>query len=159
MANPTPRKDDASMYTWTQPEGREMQHKNPEPPKISEAVATISTDSFWSLPQKPCVRQSLMAGIGAGAAIVGITVVARGKLRKALNVGVYSGVGITWASYEFCQYQKRQEATNMKRAVEVVREAKIQKEVAEQDARNAAAAAEAAARLEQTSKRPWYKFW
>jgi cytochrome c oxidase assembly protein subunit 20 len=82
-----------------------------------------------------------------------------GKLRKALNVGVYSGVGITWASYEFCQYQKRQEATNMKRAVEVVREAKIQKEVAEQDARNAAAAAEAAARLEQTSKRPWYKFW
>lgn len=77
MATPPNRKDDTTVYSWTQPDA-EIKHTNPEPPKIADAVATISTDSFLSLPQKPCVRQSLMTGIGAGAAIVGVAVVARG---------------------------------------------------------------------------------
>ena len=81
MATPPNRKDDASMYTWTQP-GAEIKHVNPEPPKVSEAVASISPDSFWGLTQKPCVRQSLLTGIGAGAAIVGLSVVVRGQFQE-----------------------------------------------------------------------------
>jgi hypothetical protein len=46
----------------------------------------------------------------------------------------------------------------MKRAVEVVREAKVKKEM--EDAQlQAQKAAEAAKGLEQNAKRSWYKFW
>ncbi|KAK0384495.1 hypothetical protein NLU13_8581 [Sarocladium strictum] len=160
MASPPPRKDDASMYSWTQSDSTPvMQHKNPEPPKISDAVASINKDSFWSLPQKPCVRQSLMTGIGAGAAIIGVAMVARGRLRKAINTGVYSGVGITWASYEYCQYQKRQEAANMKRAVEVVREAREKKEAEAAQAQLQAQKAASATPPEPKPTRSWYRFW
>ncbi|KAH8174932.1 hypothetical protein LIA77_06351 [Sarocladium implicatum] len=157
MAPPQDRKDDASMYTWTQPNA-EIQHTNPQPPKISDAVSTINTDSFWTLPQKPCVRQSLLTGIGAGAAIVGLTVVVRGGLRKALNVGVFSGITITGGSYENCRYQKRMEAANMKRAVDVVREAKLQKE-AQEEAAAKTVAVPAPAPAEEKNKRSWYRFW
>lgn len=85
-----------------------------------------------------------------------IAILCAGKLRKALNYGVYSGVGITWASYEFCQYRKRQDAANMKRAVEVVKEAKIQKEAQAAEIEAHKAIAEP---LAQQSKRSWYKFW
>ena len=47
----------------------------------------------------------------------------------------------------------------MKRAVEVVREAKVKKEMEEAAQLQAQRAAESAKELEVKAKRSWYKFW
>lgn len=67
------------------------------------------------------------------------------------------------ASYEYCQWKRRQERVRMKRAVEVYQGSLAEKHRREYEARVAekeAAAAEAAkASADVTSKKAWYRFW
>lgn len=79
-----------------------------------------------------------------------------GNWSKAANWAVGMFIVGAMGSYEYCQYQRRVEKRNMKRAVEVHAESIRQKEklVAEQKelARKAEEERKAAAKR-------WYKFW
>ncbi|OAA82209.1 Cox20/FAM36A [Akanthomyces lecanii RCEF 1005] len=151
-------------------------------PTITNAVASIKTEDFANVANAPCARNGFMTGIVTGAAAGGLKLVVRGKgeltkaarSRKLWEMGANKGDGppanwvgaANWAvgmfvvgataSYEYCQYNRRVEKRNMKRAVEVHAEnQRMQaKRIAEQR--------ELARKLEEERKaagRKWYKFW
>ncbi|OAR00757.1 hypothetical protein LLEC1_05734 [Akanthomyces lecanii] len=121
-------------------------------PTITNAVASIKTEDFANVANAPCARNGFMTGIVTGAAAGGLKLVVRGAANWAVGMFV---VGAT-ASYEYCQYNRRVEKRNMKRAVEVHAEnQRMQaKRIAEQRER--------ARKLEEERKaaeRKWYRFW
>ncbi|KAJ4163725.1 hypothetical protein LMH87_005433 [Akanthomyces muscarius] len=125
-------------------------------PTITNVVASIKTEDFANVANAPCARNGFMTGIVTGAAAGGLKLVVRANWVGAANwaVGMFV-VGAT-ASYEYCQYNRRVEKRNMKRAVEVHAEnQRMQaKRIAEQR--------ELARKLEEERKaagRKWYKFW
>ncbi|KAM0670153.1 hypothetical protein ACQRIT_002650 [Beauveria bassiana] len=125
-------------------------------PTISDAVASIKKEDFTTVASTPCSRNGFMTGIVTGAAAGGLKLVLRANWAGAANWAVGMFVAGATASYEFCQYNRRVEKRNMKRAVEVHAEnQRMQaKKMAEQK--------QLARKLEEERKaaeRRWYKFW
>ncbi|OAA56060.1 Cox20/FAM36A [Cordyceps fumosorosea ARSEF 2679] len=125
-------------------------------PTIADAVASIKSEDFAKVANTPCSRNGFMTGIVTGAAAGGLKLVVRANWVGAANwaVGMFV-VGAT-ASYEYCQYSRRVEKRNMKRAVEVHAENQ------RMQAKKMAEQRERAKKLEEERKaaeRRWYKFW
>lgn len=66
----------------------------------------------------PCERNSLLLGIGTGAAVFAVGLVARRGLKSSSNWGVGAGVFVTLASFETCRSARKAEAKRMKVIVE-----------------------------------------
>ncbi|KAJ6786468.1 hypothetical protein PWT90_06506 [Aphanocladium album] len=125
-------------------------------PTISDAVASIKTEDFANVASTPCSRNGFLTGIVTGAAAGGLKIILRANWASAANWAVGMFVMSATASYEYCQYNRRTEKRNMKRAVEVHAEnQRLQ-------AQKMAEKRELARKLEEERKaaeRRWYKFW
>lgn len=63
------------------------------------------------------------------------------------------------ASFEYCQYQRRQERIRMKRTVEVYQESVAEKRRQEYEAKVREQEAAERQRAEEAKRKPWYKLW
>ncbi|KAM0375013.1 hypothetical protein ACHAPY_005363 [Fusarium culmorum] len=125
-------------------------------PTISEAVSMIKKDDFANIANTPCARQGFITGIASGAGIGGLRFVVKGNAGSAANWAVGVFVLGSMASYEWCQYQRREERRQMKRHIEVVSENR------REQARNIQEARREHDKLEAEKKaavKPWYKIW
>ncbi|TVY80626.1 Cytochrome c oxidase protein [Lachnellula suecica] len=131
----------------------------PQNPKLSEAVKTVRIEDFKQVHMYPCVRESLLTGIGGGFGVGAVRAI-WGRSRsipKAANWAVGTFVFLSLGSYEFCQYRRMLEKSHMKRAVEIIDKKKAQKEA------EAKAKREERRRLheekELEAKKSSWKFW
>lgn len=97
---------------------------------LTNAFRQISTSSFTSFHQQPCVRESLLTGFGFGAGIGGIVWVAGFTPWRATKYA-YIGFGVSaLANYQYCQVQRRREREGMRTAIKIVEEKKEEKRLA-----------------------------
>ncbi|KAH8777197.1 hypothetical protein BGZ57DRAFT_761631, partial [Hyaloscypha finlandica] len=130
------------------------------PPAITDAVKTIKLEDFKKVHMYPCVRESLLMGIGSGFGIGGIRALWGAPIPKAANWAVGTFVFASFANYEFCLYRRRLEKAHMKRAVEIIDRKKAEKEAAAQAKREERRRLkeEADRKVEEAAKKSW-KFW
>ncbi|KAB8228350.1 hypothetical protein ETB97_004404 [Aspergillus alliaceus] len=129
---------------------------------VTEAMKSMSFKDATSFYKKPCARDSLLLGIGAGFGIGGIRGVLGGlrSMWTACNWAVGAFALTSLAAHEFCQRRRVQELDGMKQAVELMKELKIKKQREKEEK-----VAEAARLAEEEKKRKsWtnlsnYKFW
>ncbi|KAJ5608948.1 hypothetical protein N7528_009515 [Penicillium herquei] len=136
--------------------------KDPKDVSYSEVVGDVSVSELSTFYKKPCARESLLTGIGAGFGVGGIRGVFGGmrSLWSAGNwaVGVFAITSL--GAYEFCRRQRNEELHGMKQAVELMKELKDKKQRDKEKAME-----EAAKRAEEErQKKSWtnpsnYKFW
>ncbi|KAM0277264.1 hypothetical protein ACHAQH_005922 [Verticillium albo-atrum] len=133
-----------------------------EGPTVGDAMKTIKPEDFLSVSQAPCARDGYIAGIISGGLVGGIRFIMKAPIPKVANWAVGSTLAGAAASYEYCQWKRRQERVRMRRTVEVYHEAMADKHKKEAEARReardeAAKAKEAATAAAKQSA--WYKFW
>ncbi|KAF7593431.1 hypothetical protein BBP40_011533 [Aspergillus hancockii] len=130
---------------------------------VTEAMKSLSLQDATTFYKKPCARDSLLLGIGAGFGIGGVRGVLGGlrSMWTACNWAVGAFAITSLAAHEFCQRRRVQELDGMKQAVELMKELKIKKQQEKEQK-----AAEVAARLaeEEKKRKSWtnlsnYKFW
>lgn len=150
-------------------------------PGLMDAIKTVKLEDFKEVHKYPCVRESLLTGIGAGLGMGGIRAIFRGNrdiylriiihvfrwlivceasIPKACNwaVGTFCFAGI--ANYEFCLYKRRLEKAYMRRATEIIDRKKLEKEKElEKKRAERRKAKEEADRLAEEAKKPSWKFW
>lgn len=103
-------------------------------PEVSISAAfngALKTSDFTDLPKKPCVRDSLLMGMGAGFALGGLRLVFRAPISKACNLAVGSfcvGAGV---NYQVCMYRRQREKEGMQRAVEILNRKEMEKKARE----------------------------
>ncbi|PMD67596.1 uncharacterized protein K444DRAFT_515054 [Hyaloscypha bicolor E] len=130
------------------------------PPAITDAVKTIKLEDFKKVHMYPCVRESLLMGIGSGFGIGGIRALWGAPIPKAANWAVGTFVFASFANYEFCLYRRKLEKAHMKRAVEIIDRKKAEKEAAAQAKREERRRLkeETDRKAEEAAKKSW-KFW
>ncbi|KAM0327227.1 hypothetical protein ACHAQA_006362 [Verticillium albo-atrum] len=133
-----------------------------EGPTVGDAIKTIKPEDFLAVSQAPCARDGYIAGIVSGGLVGGIKFIMKAPIPKVANWAVGSTLAGAAASYEYCQWKRRQERVRMRRTVEVYHEAMADKHKKEAEARReardeAAKAKEAAAAAAKQGA--WYKFW
>ena len=85
-----------------------------------KAAKMISWEDWTSLPTKPCVKDSLMTGIGSGFALGGLRAVTRAPVFSACNWAVGAFCFSSFAMYQYCTRQRRVEREGMKQAMEII---------------------------------------
>lgn len=173
--------------TATSPNTANEYAARPQSATVTDAVKSIALEDFRTVHMQPCVRNSLLFGIGTGFAFGGLRLVLGGTLPystllpfacqfeqlantppapipRACNWAAGTFAGASLVTYEVCQYRRYREKAGMQRAVEIIDRRKVEreqqmKEKRERQQREAEerAAEEEAARLK--AMRPWYKFW
>ncbi|KAL7272627.1 hypothetical protein RUND412_004553 [Rhizina undulata] len=133
-------------------------------PSLTEGFKTVKLEDFKTVHMQPCVRQSLLYGIGSGFAFGGLKIVLGAPVPKAANWAAGTFAGASLVVYEYCQYRRSKEKEGMKRAVEIIdrRKAEKEKKLREKKEAEALLAAERAAAEEArklAESRRWYKFW
>ncbi|KAF4957709.1 hypothetical protein FGADI_2948 [Fusarium gaditjirri] len=158
-----PMPGDKTLHVWSKPiEQNEATTVNgehgPVPsnnrPTISEAVSMIKKDDFTNVANTPCARQGFITGIASGAGIGGLR--SEGNPGSAANWAVGVFVLGSMASYEWCQYLRREERRQMKRHIEVVSENRREQARKIQEARREHDRLEAE---KKAAVKPWYKVW
>ncbi|KAI9731420.1 MAG: hypothetical protein M1818_007810 [Claussenomyces sp. TS43310] len=140
--------------------GQNTAGARPEVPSLNEAIKTVRLGDFRQVYMYPCVRDSLLTGIGGAFAVGGIRGLMGTPVMKACNwaVGTFCFLGI--GSYEFCLQKRKLEKANMKRAVEIIDRKKAEKEAQAQAKREERRRVkEEADRKLEESKRSSWKFW
>lgn len=151
-------------------------------PSLGEAVKTVRWQDFRQVHMYPCVRESLLTGIGGGFGMFGVRALWGGEclfprddeegwewtdyylagIPKAANWAVGTFVFAAWGNYEFCLYKRRLERSHMKRAVEIIDRKKVEKEAAaklkREERRKAKEEADRKAEEEAKRKSSW-RFW
>ncbi|EWG43067.1 hypothetical protein FVEG_04698 [Fusarium verticillioides 7600] len=160
-----PMPGDKTLHVWSKPiEQNEATTVNGEHgatptnnrPTISEAVSMIKKDDFANVANTPCARQGFITGIASGAGVGGLRFVLKGNPGSAANWAVGMFVLGSMASYEWCQYLRREERRQMKRHVEVVSENRREQARKIQEARREHDKLEAE---KKAAGKPWYKVW
>ncbi|CVK87176.1 uncharacterized protein FMAN_05696 [Fusarium mangiferae] len=160
-----PMPGDKTLHVWSKPiEQNEATTINGEHgttptnnrPTISEAVSMIKKDDFANVANTPCARQGFITGIASGAGIGGLRFVLKGNPGSAANWAVGMFVLGSMASYEWCQYLRREERRQMKRHIEVVSENRREQARKIQEARREHDKLEAE---KKAAVKPWYKVW
>ncbi|KAL0638080.1 hypothetical protein Q9L58_002859 [Maublancomyces gigas] len=131
---------------------------------VTDAVRTIALDDFTAVHMQPCVRSSLLYGIGTGFAFGGLRLVLGASVPRAANWAAGTFAGASLVTYEFCQYRRSREKVGMQRAIEIIdrrkeereRQAKERRERAQERARKEL---EERTALEVAARRSWYRFW
>ncbi|KAF5678945.1 Cox20 FAM36A [Fusarium denticulatum] len=158
-----PMPGDKTLHVWSKPiEQNEATTVNGDHgatptnnrPTISEAVSMIKKDDFANVANTPCARQGFITGIASGAGIGGLR--SEGNPGSAANWAVGMFVLGSMASYEWCQYLRREERRQMKRHIEVVSENRREQARKIQEARREHDKLEAE---KKAAVKPWYKVW
>lgn len=158
----------------------------PENPNLTDAVKTVRIQDFAQVHMYPCVRESLLTGIGGGfgmgffRAIWGgmylpLQLIARrfhpmrrifantvdllAPIPKAANWAVGTFAFAALANYEFCQYKRMLEKSHMKRAVEIIDQKKAEKEAEAKAKRDERRRLKEEADKQAEAKKSNWKFW
>ncbi|KAF2768592.1 hypothetical protein EJ03DRAFT_343917 [Teratosphaeria nubilosa] len=100
-------------------------------PEVTFANAFPKWEDFSEFHKRPCVRDSLLYGIGAGAGLGGTRLIWRSTISSACNWAVVSFMGISVASYQYCLYKRQAEKEGMMRAVEILNAKEMEKKARE----------------------------
>lgn len=87
---------------------------------VLDALKSVRLTDFKEVHRKPCVRDALLPGIGAGFVMGGIRAIMGGQIFTACTWAVGSFCVGSAAMYEFCQRRRKLEREGMQRVVEVV---------------------------------------
>ncbi|KAF8859270.1 hypothetical protein BDZ45DRAFT_704375 [Acephala macrosclerotiorum] len=130
-------------------------------PTLAEGIKTVRLQDFTQVHMYPCVRESLLMGIGGGFGMGGIRALWGAPIPKAANWAVGTFVFAAFANYEFCLYKRRMEKAYMKRAVEIIDRKKAEKEAAAKAKRDERRKLkeEEDKRAEEAAKNKGWKFW
>lgn len=90
------------------------------PPTIAQAFSTVSLKELTTITQIPCARSALLYGIGSACLIGGVKFFLHRRGSSALNWGAATFAGVSLASFEGCRFQRYQERSRMKYAVDRV---------------------------------------
>ncbi|CAG8972374.1 hypothetical protein HYALB_00007127 [Hymenoscyphus albidus] len=141
--------------------GQNTAGSNPEVPKLVDAVKTVQLEDFKKVHLYPCVRESLLTGMGGAFGMGAIRVVWGSPVSKITNWAVGTFVLVSLGSHEFCQYRRTLEKAYMKRAVEIIDRKKSEKEAEaklKRDERRRLKE-ELDKKAEEAAKRSSWKFW
>ncbi|KAI4864086.1 hypothetical protein F4820DRAFT_449397 [Hypoxylon rubiginosum] len=152
------------IFPGSKPEDQAMKstegQKSPSQPSITEGIQSIKPDDFLNVHQIPCARQSLLTGIGAGAAVGMGRFVAGGRIPKATNWAFWSFFIGSIAQWEYCRAQRANERAAVARIVQVMDKKQADKKTqVEEVARLKKEQAEEKIKQEAAAKKSWYKFW
>ncbi|KAG4410923.1 hypothetical protein IFR04_015942 [Cadophora malorum] len=142
--------------------GQNTAGANQEAPTLATAIKTVRIQDFKQVHMYPCVRESLLMGIGGAFGVGGVRALWGAPIPKAANWAVGTFVFASFANYEFCLYRRRLERQHMKRAVEIIDRKKAEKEAAAKVKREERRRAkeEADRRAEEEARRKsWWKVW
>lgn len=89
-------------------------------PTLSQAFSTISLSELAHVTEIPCARSALLYGVVAGVTIGGLKFFLNKRGAKALNWGAATFAGVSLATFEGCRFQRYQERSRMKYAVDRV---------------------------------------
>ncbi|KAF2211144.1 hypothetical protein CERZMDRAFT_43950 [Cercospora zeae-maydis SCOH1-5] len=118
----------------------------------------------------PCVRDSLLQGMGAGTAIGATRALFGTPIWLASNWAVGSFCVASFGFYQYCLYKRQSEKEGMIRAMEILDKKRLEKQMREErkqklrEERRLAKDKELDAQYQAASNkqdggRPWYKFW
>ncbi|KAH9828438.1 cytochrome c oxidase protein 20, mitochondrial-like [Teratosphaeria destructans] len=119
-------------------------------PDVTFSNAFPKWKDFSEFHKRPCVRDSLLYGIGAGAGLGGTRFIWRctqsvatdlvgdpeliilvATVASACNWAVVSFMGVSVASYQYCLYRRQAEKEGMLRAVEILNAKEMEKKARE----------------------------
>ncbi|MCJ1467122.1 hypothetical protein MMC07_005744 [Pseudocyphellaria aurata] len=95
---------------------------------IMEALKTIQLQDFNDFYKKPCARDALLAGIGAGFGIGGLRGIMGVPALKACSWAVGTFCFGSFVVHEFCQRKRQLEIQGLKRAVQVIDRKKAERQ-------------------------------
>ncbi|KAL2752066.1 hypothetical protein ACRALDRAFT_2030303 [Sodiomyces alcalophilus JCM 7366] len=136
---------------------KEQPH-NPDSPTIRDAVKTIKAEDFLNVGKVPCARNGYIYGIMIGGLVGGFKFIMKAPVPKVANWAVGSTIAGAAASFEWCQYRRRQERVRMQRAVEVFQHSMKEKQ-REAEAKRLEQEEAAKKEAEATKQRSWYTLW
>ncbi|KAL9109644.1 MAG: hypothetical protein Q9227_005681 [Pyrenula ochraceoflavens] len=113
---------------------------------------------FRHLAQMPCVRDSLLVGMGGGLGVGGIHAVLKGfrGLRMSANIAVGTFGIIAVAMYKWCDNRRQAEQKGMAEALIMMK--KLQDKKKQEEAAEKAKEAEEARRREEERKKAWFRW-
>ncbi|KAF2018506.1 hypothetical protein BU24DRAFT_491458 [Aaosphaeria arxii CBS 175.79] len=123
-----------------------------------QAIKQLGPGYYLNFHKRPCVRDSQLTGIGAGFIGGSLAGILRRPLMQCCNIAVYSWLGFSCASYQYCQYQRSKERDGMRQARELMeaKRANIEaKRAARRKAREEQDRIEELQRHEEIRKRSW----
>lgn len=142
--------------------GEEKQEVVPEA-TVGNALKSVSLSDYANFAQIPCVRTSLMQGMGVGFVLGGVVFATGRTAWKASNSAVWSFLAVSMGSYQYCGVQRRRERDGMKAAVRIIEEKKEAKKARhEERKRRSEEARDAKLRAEEEERRAnwrWWKIW
>ncbi|TVY43152.1 Cytochrome c oxidase protein 20, mitochondrial [Lachnellula occidentalis] len=131
----------------------------PQNPNLTDAVKTVRIQDFKQVYMYPCVRESLLTGIGGGFAMGFIRAICRAPIPKAANWAVGTFAFAALANYEFCNHKRMLEKSHMKRAVEIIDRKKAAKEAEAKAKREERRRLKEEADNKAEAKKSSWKFW
>ncbi|KAG4433474.1 hypothetical protein IFR05_011039 [Cadophora sp. M221] len=150
----------ASANALPEGSGQNTAGAHKEVPTLASAIKTVRVQDFKQVHMYPCVRESLLMGIGGAFGVGGVRALWGAPIPKAANWAVGTFVFASFANYEFCLYRRRIERQHMKRAVEIIDRKKVEKEAAAKLKREERRRAkEEADRRADEERRSWWKVW
>lgn len=91
-----------------------------EKPTIAQTFSTISLSELAHITEIPCARSSLLYGVASSTIIGGVKFFLGRRGGQALNWGAATFAGVSLATFEACRWQRFQERSRMKYAVDRV---------------------------------------
>lgn len=89
-------------------------------PTIAQAFSTVTLSELAHITEIPCARSSLLYGVVAGVTIGGLKFFLNKRGAQALNWGAITFASVSLATFEGCRFQRYQERSRMKYAVDRV---------------------------------------
>lgn len=144
-----------------------------------DVAASIRPSEYQHFHTLPCVRDALLTGIVGGCVGFGVALMRKrkcflelqnsklilcaGRVITAVKYMFVSFPIPAWASYEYCQRQRRTEKAGVQRAVEVMDQKRVEKakrtEEAKQKRRREIEEKERLEAEEAQRRKRWWKFW
>ncbi|CCU76981.1 hypothetical protein BGHDH14_bgh04672 [Blumeria hordei DH14] len=130
-----------------------------EVPGLSEALSTVRLQDFKQVHMYPCVKDSLLLGIGGAFGMGGIRAIFGAPIPKAANWAVGTFVITAISYHEFCQARRTMEKTQIKKIVEVMDIKKAEKEAALEAKRQERRKLKEEENARQSAQTWKWKFW
>ncbi|PSN62479.1 hypothetical protein BS50DRAFT_603193 [Corynespora cassiicola Philippines] len=138
-------------------------------PSYVEVVKSLGPQYYLNFHKRPCVRDSQLTGIAAGFVGGSLGAIIRKPAWLCSNYAVLTWLGVSCASYQYCQYFRSKEKDGIKQAKELmeVKRANVEaKREARRRAREEQERQEEERRQEEQRRKSWgywvsknVKFW
>ena len=139
------------------------EEKVPPQATLGNALKSISLSDYRSFHQIPCVRTALLNGMVGGFGIGAAIFISGRTLWKASNYSVWSFLGVSGVSYQYCKYEMLKEREGMRAAVKIIDEKKEEKKRRYEEKKARALEARETRRIADeeaaSQRRTWYRFW